>query len=212
MRADGLLLSLPVLDAVVERCRAVWDHPTWGFDTSVLLWLHGWASPALDRLMLALTRLGDPLVVLPLVLGVLGWFLWSRRWPEALMWLVSGAGAVVLNQGLKLLFARPRPELWPTLIQETSYGFPSGHALGSLVVYGYLAAVLAHGFPRQAGWIQGFAVALILLIGLSRMVLGVHFPTDILAGYALGGLWLALCLQVLRRLRPGEASADGSMA
>jgi membrane-associated phospholipid phosphatase len=208
LNSGGLILCLLLLAALAKLCREVWEKETWRFDSSLLLWLHGWASPWLDQLMLGLTRLGDPEVVLPVVLGSLGLFLWRRRRAEALMLLVSCGGALVLNQGMKLLFARARPVLWPRLIQETSYGFPSGHALGSLVLYGYLAVVLAHHYPRQARWIHPLAIVLILLIGLSRLYLGVHYPTDIAAGYAVGGLWLVLCLQGLNRLRPRRSAAD----
>ncbi|KEF42572.1 MAG: hypothetical protein ER33_04715 [Cyanobium sp. CACIAM 14] len=204
MNPDGLILSLPALDALVGWPRAVCDDQILGFDTRFLLWLHGWASPGLDRLMLGLTRLGDPVVVLPVVVLALGWFLGRRRWREALMLLVSCTGALLLNQGLKVLFARPRPELWPALIRESSYSFPSGHALGSLVLFGFLAAVLAHAYPHLARWIGGLVSALILLIGLSRLYLGVHYPTDVAAGYAVGALWLVLCLRVLRRLQSAD--------
>lgn len=171
------------------------------FDTNALLWLHGRANPALDALMLWLTRLGNPYVVVPVVLGSLGVFLWRRWWADAVMLLLSCAGVLVLNQGMKLLFARARPALWPPLIQDTSYGFPSGHAMGSLVLYGYLSAVLTYHFPTQARWIRAIAVMLVLLIGLSRLYLGVHYPTDIAAGYAVGGLWLLVCLRALKLQR-----------
>jgi membrane-associated phospholipid phosphatase len=207
LNSGGLILCLLLVAALAKLCRGVWEKESWRLDSSLLLWLHGWANPTLDQLMLGLTRLGDPEVVLPVVLGSLGVFLWRRRRAEALMLLVSCGGALVLNQGMKLLFARARPVLWPPLIRETSYGFPSGHALGSLVLYGYLAVVLAHGYPRQAPWIHGIAIALILLIGVSRLYLGVHYPTDIVAGYAAGGLWLLLCLQALKRLRPRRSVA-----
>ncbi len=73
---------------------------------------------------------------------------------------------------------------------------------------GYLAVMLAHWHPRQAAWIHGGAAAVILLIGLSRLYLRVHYPSDIAAGYAVGGLWLLLCLQALQRLRPARSAAD----
>jgi membrane-associated phospholipid phosphatase len=79
-----------------------------------------------------------------------------------------------------------------------SYGFPSGHALGSLVLYGFLAYLLGQRYPRRSGLIYGIAGAMIGAIGLSRLYLGVHYPTDILAGYAVGGLWLMICLGLLR--------------
>jgi membrane-associated phospholipid phosphatase len=101
--------------------------------------------------------------------------------------------------GIALTFARPRPLLWPRLIQETSYGFPSGHALGSIVLYGFLAYLLVRRYPGQGRSIYGMAAGLIGAIGFSRLYLGVHYPTDILAGYAVGWLWLMVCVFVLQR-------------
>lgn len=195
------MLGLLLLAGLFTLCLEVWQKQSLRFDTDALLWLHGWANPILDALMLWLTRLGNPYVVVPVVLGSLGVFLWRRWWADAVMLLLSCVGVVVLNQGMKLLFARARPALWPPLIQETTYGFPSGHAMGSLVLYGYLSVVLAYHFPTQARWIHASAVLLVVLIGLSRLYLGVHYPTDIAAGYAVGGLWLMVCLQALKAQR-----------
>jgi undecaprenyl-diphosphatase len=182
----GLILCLLLLALLGWLCREVWEQESFRFDTGLLLWLHGGANPVLDRLMLSLTRLGDPAVVLPVVLASLGLSLWWGKRTEALMLLVTCGGALVLNEGMKLLFARPRPALWVPLIRETSYGFPSGHALGSLVLYGYLAVLLGLRFPHQARRIHLAAVVVILLIGLSRLR----------RGRAVAG-----CVQGLKRLR-----------
>lgn len=97
------------------------------------MWVHQWSTPLLDKSMIGVTRLGDPEIVVTVVLANLGWFIARGRRVTALMLIVACVGALALNLGLKLVFARPRPVLWPHLINETSYGFPSGHALGSLV-------------------------------------------------------------------------------
>lgn len=204
----GLALCLLLIVGIGWLCEEVWERETFQFDAATLLWLHQWASPGLDRVMLSITNLGDPEVVIPVVIGVLSLFAWKRRWLESLMLIIACAGAIALNQGLKLVFTRPRPTLWTPLIKETSYSFPSGHALGSLVLYGFLAYVFARWYPRHAHWIYGLAVILISLIGLSRLYLGVHFPTDIVAGYSMGFLWLMLCVVMLNaaatRLAGGE--------
>jgi undecaprenyl-diphosphatase len=179
-------------------CQEVWDRETFGLDTTLLLALHHWSTPTLDRLMVSVTRLGDPELVVAVVLVNLVWFLSRGRMFTAWMLIVACAGALVLNQGLKLAFARPRPVLWSPLIHETSYGFPSGHALGSLVLYGFLAHVYACWYPRQSRWIYGITTSAITLIGFSRLYLGVHFPTDIVAGYSVGFLWLLLCIYTPR--------------
>ena len=119
----------------------------------------------------------------------------------------------MLNQVLKALFARPRQHFEHPLLVETSYSFPSGHAMGSLLAYGMLAyfAVLALGSWRsRVGAV--FAVALlVLLIGLSRMYLGVHYLSDVAAGYAAGGVWLSALITAAETVRRrGKLRAGGT--
>jgi membrane-associated phospholipid phosphatase len=158
--------------------------------------------------MLGITRLGNPEVVVVVVMLALSWCLWQRQWRSGATLLFACLGTLMLNQGMKLVFARPRPLLWPRLIPEVSYGFPSGHALGSLVLYGFLAYLLARRYPRKARSVYGAAVMLIAAIGLSRLYLGVHYPTDILAGYAVGWLWLSICIVTLKTHRDKSAKRN----
>ena len=187
-----LLLSLGWL------CEEVLEKETFRWDTVVLLGLHQWASPTLDTVMLSITRLGDPDFVVVIVAMSLGWLIWQRQRLKAGTLLIVCLGTLLLNQGMKLAFVRPRPFLWQRLIEETSYGFPSGHALGSLVLYGFMAYVLADRYPQYARSIYSISVGLIALIGFSRLYLGVHYPTDIFAGYAVGFLWLITCIFILK--------------
>ena len=92
----------------------------------------------------------------------------------------------------------PRPQLWQQLIKETSFSYPSGHALGSMVIYGFIAYLLAFHYPKFAQIIYTFAAILIGAIGLSRLYLGVHWPTDIIAGYGVGYLWLMFSITMLK--------------
>jgi len=193
----GLGFCFLLLLLVGWLCEEVWEQESFQFDSAILIWLHRQATPVLDRVMLSITTLGNPEIVIPIVIVVLGWFAWKRRWLESTFLVIACAGAIVLNQGLKLVFTRPRPALWSPLIKEVSYSFPSGHALGSLVLYGFLAYLFARWYPRQARPIYAIAVVLISLIGLSRLYLGVHYPTDILAGYSMGFLWLLLCVVMM---------------
>jgi membrane-associated phospholipid phosphatase len=137
-----------------------------------------------------------------------GWMLWRQRFQQMKVFAIACLGALILNQGLKLVFVRPRPLLWKQLIKEVSYSFPSGHALGSLVLYGFLAYLLGLQFPRWSQLIYGLAAGLIGAIGLSRLYLGVHYPTDVMAGYAIGFLWLMMCIVMLKLQagRSGETS------
>jgi membrane-associated phospholipid phosphatase len=194
----GLATCLVILLGLSWLGQEVWEQEAFGFDTTVLLWIHQWANPGLDAVMLKITALGNPEFVVPLVVLSVGWLWWKHRRLEAKIFAIACLGASILNQELKLFFAKPRPELWTRLITENTFSFPSGHALGSLVLYGLLAYILAVQFPKFSRWIYCGAVGLIAAIGLSRLYLGVHWPTDILAGYAVGFLWLMICITMLR--------------
>jgi membrane-associated phospholipid phosphatase len=201
--------SVPLSSIVLVGClgllalfgwlsQEVLEKEAFGFDTKILLWLHQQANPAIDSLMLGLTNLANPEFVVILVAMSLGLLLWYRRVWAAQIFGLNCLGGLILNQGLKLIFVKPRPQLWTPLVVEHSYSFPSGHALGSLVLYGFLAVLLADRYPRYRWGIYSGASLIISAIGLSRLFLGVHYPTDIIAGYAVGCLWLTTCVWILR--------------
>jgi membrane-associated phospholipid phosphatase len=194
----GLATCLVILLGLGWLFQEVWEKEAFSFDTTALLWIHQWSNPVLDAVMLKITTLGNPEFVVVVVILTLGWLWWSRRRFQAKVFAIACLGALILNQELKLFFTKARPQLWPRLITESTFSFPSGHALGSLVLYGFLAYVLAEQFPRLSYWIYGIAVGIIASIGASRLYLGVHWPTDILAGYAVGFLWLMICITMLR--------------
>lgn len=194
----GLAVCLVILLGLSWLCQEVWEKEVFGFDTTVLLWLHQWANPVLDAVMIKVTTLGNPKFVVVVVVFGLGWLWWRQHRLEAKVFAIACLGALILNQGLKLFFAKPRPQLWTRLISESSFSFPSGHALGSLVLYGFLAYVLSMQFSRFAHWIYSLAAGLIAAIGISRLYLGVHWPTDVLAGYAVGFLWLMFCITAIK--------------
>lgn len=126
------------------------------------------------------------------------WLWWHRQRTLAIVFAINCMGGAVLSIGLKLFFGQPRPALWPQIITEPTGSFPSGHALGSMVLYGFSVYLLAQRFPQYNRLIYGLAVLLISGIGLSRFCLGVHWPTDVLAGYGIGFLWVSGCIALLR--------------
>ncbi len=194
----GLIICLIVLLGLSWLCQEVWEREAFGLDTTLLLKLHRFANPDLDIIMLTITRLGNPEFVVFVVLCSTVWLWLSQRFLELKIFAIACLGALVLNQELKLFFAKSRPELWPRLIKESSFSFPSGHALGSLVLYGFLAYILAERFPQFSRWIYSISVSIVLAIGVSRLYLGVHWPTDVLAGYAVGFLWLMICITMIK--------------
>lgn len=191
-------VCLVILCGLSWLCGEVLEQEALQFDLSLLLRIHQGASPILDHLMLLITRLGDPGTVVVTVVGSLVWFWAKRRYADLKIFAIACMGTLILNQGMKLFFAKPRPELWPRLIVEHSFSFPSGHALGSFVLYGFLAYVLARQFPGAARVVYGVATGIIGAIGFSRLYLGVHWPTDVLAGYGVGFLWLVTCTTMLK--------------
>ncbi|MEJ6484444.1 phosphatase PAP2 family protein [Nostoc punctiforme UO1] len=203
----GLTSCLLILFVLAQLAEEVLERDAFRFDTTFLLWLHQFANPNLDNLMLFITNLGNPTTVV-IVVGVNLLLLWWRRYlEEARFFILACLGGFILNTGLKLFFSKPRPELWHQLITEKSFSFPSGHALGSMVLYGFIAHELATHYPRFAKLIYSLTVILIAAIGISRLYLGVHWPTDIIAGYGVGFLWLMICITMLKlqRLRQGKS-------
>ncbi|MDD1427889.1 phosphatase PAP2 family protein [Dolichospermum sp. ST_sed9] len=197
----GFAICLLILFVLAKLAEEVLEGDTFAFDTTFLLWLHHFANPNLDHLMLFLTNLGNPITVV-IVAGITVLLLWWRSYrEEAKVFILACLGGLILNTGLKLFFSKPRPELWESLIAEKSFSFPSGHALGSMVLYGFIAYELATHYPHLSKVIYSLTVILIVAIGISRPYLGVHWPTDIIAGYGVGFLWLMICITMLKLQR-----------
>lgn len=197
----GLASCLLILFGLAKLVEEVLEREAFAFDTTFLLWLHKFANPNLDNFMLLITNLGNPNTVV-IIAGITVLFLWWRRYrEEAKFFVIVCLGALILNTGLKLFFSKPRPQLWHQLISEKSFSFPSGHALGSMVLYGFIAYELATHYPDFAKVIYSLTVILIAAIGISRLYLGVHWPTDIIAGYGVGFLWLMICITMLKLQR-----------
>ena len=133
----------------------------------------------------------------------LAYLLMIRKRAEAAWLAGSAVGASILNAGLKSLLHRPRPELVPHLAVVSNASFPSGHAMISAALYLTVGAMLSETQPSRAAriFLMSFAGLLVLLVGVSRIYLGVHWPSDVLAGWCLGALWALAVFAVSRTLR-----------
>lgn len=194
----------------------------WSFDERVLLFFREAGDPAQlrgpDRLgMVArdITALGGVAVLSLLTVGVAGFFVLRRQWAPLALMLITVVGGVVIVDGLKHAYGRERPAVATHLMQETSYSFPSGHSTMATVVYLSLAVMLAEFQEKRRLriYIIGYAAVLAFLIGVSRVVLGVHYPSDVAAGWTLGLLWGTctwIVARLLRRRSPALAKASAT--
>jgi membrane-associated phospholipid phosphatase len=189
----GLVEDLLTGDPIVRFDRVVDDY------------LHSHATAPLTTFFLIVTAFGslEAMVILGVVVGAI--LARGRRWTLLGTWLAAVVGSAVLDWLLKGLFQRPRPHFAHPLLVETSYSFPSGHAMESFVAYGMLAyfAVLAlRSWEARVAVVCGAAL-LVVLIGFSRMYLGVHYFSDVIAGYAAGGVWLSALITGAETIRRG---------
>ena len=186
------------------------EGETRGFDEAVLLSMRVAGHPDdpigprwFEEACRDVTALGGLVVLVLLTLSSAVYLLMARRPRVALLLLISVLGAQLLSSALKYGFERPRPELVPHEAYVYTASFPSGHSVMSAATYLTLAALLAQVQPhrRLKAFILGLAVAVVVLIGLSRVYLGVHWPTDVLAGWTVGAGWAALVWLVSRILQ-----------
>jgi undecaprenyl-diphosphatase len=189
--AAGLAFSAFVVWAFAELADEVVEGDSRRFDRAVLLWIHSHFPGWLDGPMRLVTALGYYWVVIPLLaVAVLAFY--RKGWKlSAILLVVSTSGSIVLTTVLKAIYARSRPELFDSGYTASFYSFPSGHATLAVGFYGTLTLLLAYRLRGYARWlVAACGVSLVLLIGFSRLYLGVHYPTDVLAGYLAALLWL----------------------
>jgi len=176
---------------------------TQAFDDAVLRWMAEYRSPLLDAVMLEVTFLGTGTVVIAIV-AVSGMFLWlTKHKYSALLLFIATAGGIVLNNLLKVGFGRPRPTIVEWGTNAISWSFPSGHAMSATVVYGTVAYLAARLQARHLHRLITLSVAgiLILAISVSRIYLGVHFPSDVIAGIIIGLAWAGFCMATLEAIQ-----------
>jgi undecaprenyl-diphosphatase len=203
----GLAAAIAALLFFAWLANEVWEGELQHFDEVTRVAIHQLASPTLTAAMRSISFLGSTVFLTTGTSLIVIWFA-LRHWRrEAILFAITMIGAALLNTTLKLTFKRSRPVPYFNLLAPESYSFPSGHALASFCFYGALAAILSNRIKQRSVriivWVS--CGLMVLLIGFSRIYLGVHYTTDVLAGYSAALIWVVVVrfaeLQLARRRR-----------
>lgn len=162
-------------------------------DQAVQSWVHGFATPMLTEVMRGLSWIGSPFALAPAVALAAGFMWWQELKDDAVLVAVAAIGGVALDEVMKLHFRRLRPEVPWAFVHEHSFSFPSGHSVLAIVMYGVI--VYKTQDKLRSKWAKAalMVVAFLMVagIGVSRVYLGVHYPSDVAGGYFVGAVWLA---------------------
>ena len=200
------LLPLALLAVFAVMAVQVYDHRGFAFDAPLLTWFHLHVTAGRTALARTLSLVGEPKSLGSVTALLLLATFVARRWRLGLLFALEVGGAAALDLASKAFFARPRPTLYAHLVHETNFSFPSGHAMGGMAFFLALHLLLWRTLPGRWRWIGVLGLALAVLIGASRPYLQVHYPSDILAGWAFGAAWvLAVHLGASRRPGGGRA-------
>ncbi|HEY3696630.1 phosphatase PAP2 family protein [Phenylobacterium sp.] len=217
-RALGLIIALGgAILAFLGLSDEVGENATAAFDRAILLWFRNPANPAdpigsraVEEAMRDVTALGGVTLLTLFVVIAAASLLFFGKWRQAVVLTVTIILAEVCNDTLKVVYDRPRPELVPHGVYVYTHSFPSGHSMLSAATYLTVAAILSSLDRRRRfkAFVFTLAILVIVAVGVSRVYLGVHWPTDVLAGWTLGAAWALLARLVLGIWR-GEAPAAG---
>ena len=199
----AFLISLLSLFGFGLMALLVSNHSIYHFDSTVINFIQGLESPVITSFMKIITFLGSSVFIILLSISIL-YFLYKvlNHRSELILFIAALIGSNILCVLLKLFFHRARPDLH-RLIEISGYSFPSGHATNAMTVYGILTFILWRNIRTKSGrsLLIITSLIMILLIGISRIYLGVHFPSDVIAGYFTGGFWISTAIWYYQRYK-----------
>ena len=194
----GFFISLAALLLFASITEDVVHHePLTAVDLAFNAWMRSHATPLGDSVALAISFVGGPFTMTVIALAVAIALAYRRAWVVLSGWVSAFVVGAILDALLKRIIRRPRPATADVFLHDASFSFPSGHSMGSLIGFAMLAYVLITFWPaarRHRFAVASAATVLILLVGWSRLYLGVHYLSDVIAGFACGTVWVTTCI------------------
>lgn len=202
--ALGIIIGASALNGFLEITEELNREQLDNFDESITSFIYEYRSDAMTSFVIFITDLGDVQTYIILIVAVAIWFLVDKK---SIRWLIQSiivlTSTTLLNVFIKHAISRPRPDLAMRLVEAHSYSYPSGHSMVALAFYGFLIFLayekVEHKWVKVLAFI--FLPLLIIAIGTSRVYLGVHYPSDVLAGYAAGLFWLVFVIFLIHIFR-----------
>src|SRR6266542_6993975 len=186
-------------------------NPFWSADHGIATWFHAHLSPAFVTVLRAFTEFGSGEWIGIIMFAVALFVAWKRWWPSLVTLIVAVPGGMLLNEWVKLLVHRQRPFLDGPFVDWSGYSFASGHTIGATLLYGQLLLFIVPALKARQWRLLSIlsAVSLVALVGFSRIALGAHFLTDVLAAIFFGIIWLAFCVFATKPMRARMVSTTG---
>jgi len=188
-------------------------NPLGGADHELATWFHERLSPAFVAVLHAFTNFGSGEWIGIAVFALVLFFAWKRWWPSLVTLIVAVPGGMLLNEWIKVLVQRQRPFVDGPFVDWSGYSFASGHTIGATLLYGQLLLFILPALKARRWRLLSIlsAISLVALVGFSRIALGAHFLTDVLAAILFGIIWLALCVVLGRPTRRGSLQPQAAV-
>jgi undecaprenyl-diphosphatase len=199
--SNSLLMNTPLVAI---------GNPAAGLDHSLALWFHNHLTPTFVSVLRGITEFGSSEWIGVVLAIAVALFIFKRWWPSLITLVVAVPGGMLLNELVKVLVHRHRPFDQGWFVDWSGYSFASGHTIGATLLYGQIALFLLPIFKsrRARAWLFSAAIFVVAMVGFSRIALGAHYLTDVLAGMVFGTIWLSLCLFLFRPFNLPPVLAD----
>jgi len=185
-------------------------NPFWNADHGIATWFHERLTPVFVSVLRAFTEFGSAEWIGVILFALVLFFTWKRWWPSLVTLVVAVPGGMLLNEWVKLIVHRHRPFVDGPYVDWSGYSFASGHTIGATLLYGQLLLFILPALKTRHWRLLCIfsAMSLVFLVGFSRIALGAHFLTDVLAAIIFGIVWLMLCMVLRKPMRRGSLQPE----